>query len=44
MSLMRANACTGAPRRSGPKLGNAWANLLSEMAVTASSSADVTEP
>jgi hypothetical protein len=44
LSLTLTNAATGAPRRSGPKLGNAWANLPSSMAAMATSSADVTPP
>ncbi len=43
-SLIRQKACTGAPRRSTPKAGNACASRPSSKAATANSSAAVTEP
>src|SRR4030043_1230224 len=42
--LRRLKTSTGAPLLSGPKLGNACANLPSSIAASASSSADVTAP
>ncbi len=43
-SSTRMKATTGAPRRSGPKLGKAWAKWPSFMAALATSSAEVTPP
>jgi hypothetical protein len=43
-SSMRQKATTGAPVRSDPKLGNAWACAPSRNAATESSSAAVTTP
>src|SRR5579859_2423308 len=44
LSSMRQNAWTGAPMRSEPNLGNAWACLPSRNAASASSSVAVTTP
>ncbi len=44
LSSIRQNDITGAPVRSEPKLGNAWACLPSAKAAAASSSAAVTTP
>jgi hypothetical protein len=42
--LIRQNAVTGAPNRSDPKLGKAWATFPSRNAADASNSAAVTTP
>ncbi len=43
-SLKRTKANTGAPRRSGPKLGKAWAYLPPSIAARATNSTEVTAP
>ena len=43
-SLIRQKATTGAPLRSGPKLGNAWAYFPTLIAARATISAEVTAP